>query len=131
MSGIISQLLNSNRFVSSSLTYMLRAKVIARHHLSWMFLIDFGDNAHSRETLDNPTLLVQTTTETVTHVVTDTITMRDCNIYDSVSYVTQTNYFGIERPMTVYEAIKVEPSILPSSNVKYMESMVSGGSCIF
>jgi hypothetical protein len=110
MSGIIPQLHNSDRFVSSSPISMIRIKAMASNHPSWMSLSDLRDDPRPRETLDNPRLLVQTTTETVTSVVTDTIT----KCYESVSYITQTKYFGVERPTTVYEAITVEPCVLPT-----------------
>lgn len=126
---------------------MLRVITIARHHLSWMFLDNLHDNAHPRETLDNSTILEQTATKTVTKVITDTITMRSPNFYESVLYITQTEHFEIERPTTVYEVTTtvyeaattvyeattctVEPSILPTitvhgprSNVGFTEAML-------
>ena len=133
MSGIVSQLFTSSRFVFSSPISMLRVITFARHHLSWMFLDNLHDNAHSRETLDNLTILEQTATKTVTKVVTDTITMRSPTFYESVLYITQTRHFGIERPTTVYEAAAtvyeattctVEHSILPTITVHSPRSKV-------
>ena len=112
-----------------------------------MTLSHIRDNAHPQETLDNLTTLVQTATETVTKVVTDIITMRGPTFYESVSYITHTKHFGIERPTTVYEATTittvyetttVEPSILPTitvygpqRNVECAEAMIIVSSRIF
>jgi hypothetical protein len=110
MSGINPQLHNSDRFVSSSPIFMILIEAMASNHPSWMSLSDLRDDPHPQETLDNPRLLVQTATETVTSVVTNTIT----KCYESVSYITQTKYFGVERPTTVYEAITLKPCVWPT-----------------
>lgn len=111
-----SQPLDCDELVSPGFS-LVDIQAIIRSYLSPSCIDCSRFDIPARECTGNSTLSPQEVTKTITNTITSISRIHETAMYKSVSYITQTSYFEIERLTTVHEIISIEPTGLPTTTV--------------